>query len=375
MRQPPARRRAILGLTPVLVATALSLSAPPAVGGAPASASLPPRSGFFVTGYGYVSPSQDGVQLQDGRGGEHVLVNTGAHFTYLTRSAGSSHWVRTTVPGSAERVQRNALLTLNGKRVIFFVNNSSRFTSASVTATKLPQPRRIATKAQCALPSALAVALPGGRIADLSENDHARPAICSGAPGEAMTTTVLPERSEIDPQSIARDRSTGRMTIVGEGEHGIFMWTATKAHHWTGPRKIAPLGADSDVTVTGEAAADGQVWVAMTDLLDHPSHWARPRLLHRTRSGKWTKIRPLPHTTGHDGLVQLVANDKTGAIHAVYIHALTDQGSFAGKITQQYFAHGVWSKPRLMSHHADLLVNVFLSPAGHPVAGYIQSVL
>jgi hypothetical protein len=162
MRRLPARRWAMLGLTPVLAATAFSLPAPPAIGAAPASASIPPRSGFFVTGYGYVSPSTDGVQVQDDRGGEHVLVNTGAHFTYLTRSAGSRHWVRTTVPGLAYQVQQSALLSLNGKRVIFFVN-SRRFTSASVTSTKLPHPTSIASKAQCALPSSSAVALPGCR--------------------------------------------------------------------------------------------------------------------------------------------------------------------------------------------------------------------
>ncbi|HVV77695.1 MAG TPA: sialidase family protein [Mycobacteriales bacterium] len=355
--------------------------------------------GFYVTRYGRVSRVLDGGQVQDRRGGEHVVTLSAdlKHFVYLTKWRGQRHWTRHRIPGVPKEepyaVNWSPTLSTDGKRVIFYAN-TYRYTSASITARRLPRPKYIVTNKEC---RGVIWLLPHDRITTYVDNGLGR-RVCTGVLGGALTPTATPPdpgnaTEPITERAAMRDASTGRLYMIGDqagfNQQGSFdadswwSWTSDDdGRTWDGPTAIPGMPQPtfsttgrlkSRVQLASAAAGDGQVWVvfsAYDNRRGHRHDFDPPQLLHMSKQGTWQPLVPLAHTTGHDDNVQLAVNRATGALHAVYVHNPVVAGTDGGVLMHEYLSHGTWSTPRRLAAHVDRFLSMSIGRRGHPVASY-----
>jgi hypothetical protein len=384
------RRRTSAAICALLAVGAAAINLPRA------AIAAPHLSYYQLTGQGTVDPDLLYYASNftiDRQGGEHVagfvIDGRNDRLVYLTRKAGASKWTRAntgfTVPDTNE-TKLEVMQSADRKRidVVFTTCTGGYSTSTPIGSTDLPDPTPVATTFACDDPPAPsdeqfmagAVALPHNRAMILVGGGH----ILTGAVGGRFAAPAAQPRlgrhKRAWPDHIARDRRSGEivMTAVrhGSATHGdklgLESWSQARGGEWTGPRLVkSTIG--HHYAVEGLVIAHGRVTVGVAGGGDKCGCKNRLRILNRSKSGKWGRVRAIPHTViGFE--LTLMPDPDAHRVYAAYLNWADPCPSICGIVTR-YHHHGRWSKPHQQTHNGgDNPLGLQVTPNGRPVVAF-----
>jgi hypothetical protein len=361
-------------------------------------------TGFYVTGSGQ-TPGQnkqaDHTRFAlDGAGGRHVVdaVHHGdeTHLTYRTRFRGDSGWTSNAVDGtfrSGFGYWLHTGVTTDGKKV-YAVRSSCDgiyVTWASVTARRLPRPKRVLTpdidRCQNDYPLVYAAGVvprPSQQIEILAAGDYDVPWAPMPPPKLLIVTSDgsvseddAPATADVDVDGLSRDPVTGELALFGSRSDGTkngrqtFAWTRATDGAWVGPVTIAEDTAVEGYRRNSADLWNGRIIVAFNRFVlctSCPNTSSDGGVFNVTRSdtGVWSLPTRVPHTTNADEEPVVVTSPLSEHAHLAY-------KSPTG-IRQTVQRDGSWSDPKsLTSWEQDFPTGLAFTSTGRTILGWYRS--
>jgi hypothetical protein len=208
------------------------------------------------------------------------------------------------------------------------------------------------------------------------------PAIWVGQPGGEPFTpgTALPTSDSFVPEQITRDAYNGDITAVGYGSdgtnEGVYVTTLGRfASTWTTPTLVATLHSPtSDYVIQALSTYQGSKYVGLLRPLGAVSHpKASLFVVHGNKSGQFTGVIALPHSTVQDTELRLATNPETGHLHAAFTRQVPSSKTKRSGILQEARGDNGWNKPTVYTHwYRDFADQITFNVVGKAVIGYDQ---
>lgn len=323
-----------------------------------------------------------GALAVDSSGGQHELASLftdpGGHLTYVTRRPGATGFTKRPVKGAGHPDTMMLAVSVDGASIDVVTANCHALDVIEVPASADALPAitgrdKVLDQSRCgnggdgtnANPDLqAAVALSGGRLALLFDNDPQHPrkdpvqTVYIGRPGHAFTRTVLTGSvSRVAGGVMTRDPVNGQLYVANTAGDHVDVWTLSASlHTWNHPVSAVALGGDD--TLASMAATNGQVWIGLYRDADGNDGFSQPTpstdgafLAHRSQSGHWSPLARLAHSGRLAQGILLAASPRGGSVWELDTLVSWHGGNAASGLERRQLriGHG-WSGPTRLSH-------------------------